>query len=263
MDFAALVVREGDRVTASGRLIRDPTGDWFEPPLPMDLVLVTPRRARPAWRGAVRVTGADFDNLADRFECDGAVEGSASLTGIWSAGQLRAEHQSSPRYGHHVLPRWETPPCPGPTGGWPQPPGWRDGDEHLHFDLGDLERTGAAVEVTIFRPSQDRAVLVVAAADPDAVEARLRRQLGQLLCVVPNRWTKAELDAVRDHLDARHDAWNIYLWGSSTGEDGQACVTAQLTRVLPEIARWADSLPPGILSLDPWLRPTLTPSRNR
>jgi hypothetical protein len=99
MDFAALVVREGDRVTASGRLIRDQTGDWFEPPLPAKLVLVTPRGVRPAWRGAVRVTGADFDRLADRFEDNGAVEGAAGLTGIWSAGQLRAEHQASPRYG--------------------------------------------------------------------------------------------------------------------------------------------------------------------
>jgi hypothetical protein len=198
MDFAALVVREGDRVTASGRLIRDRTGDWFEPPMPAALVLVTPRRVRPAWRGAVRMTGADFDRLADRFEDNGAVEGSASLTGIWSAGQLRAEHQVSPRYEHHGLPRWTAPPCPAPAGGWPHPPRWRDGDQNLDFDLGDLQDTGAAAAVTIFRPGQDRAVLVIAATDPDAVEARLRPQLGALLCVVPSRWTKAELDAVRD-----------------------------------------------------------------
>lgn len=200
------------------------------------------------------MTGADFDQLADRFEDDGAVEGSVLLTGIWAGGQFRAEHQASPWYGHHDPPRWETPPCPAPPGGWPQPPPSRAGDENLDFDLGDLEDTGAAVAVTIFRPGQDRAVLVIAAADPCAVEARLRPQLGALLCVVPSRWTKAELDAVRDHLDAQHDAWNIYVWGSSTGEDGQACITAQLTRVLPQIAWWADSLPPGILSLDPWLR---------
>jgi hypothetical protein len=260
MDFADLGVREGDRVSASGRLVRDSTGDWFEPPIPTALVLVTPRRARPARRGAVRVTGANFDHLADRFEDQGTVEGSASLTGIWSAGQLRAEHQASPRYGHPVVRRWDTPPCPAPPGGWPEPPRSRDGDENLHFDLGDLEDTGAAVAVTIFRPGQDRVVLVIAAADPDAVKARLRPQLGALLCIVPSRWTKAELDAVRGHLDARYDAWNLYLLGSSTGEDGQACITVQLTRVLPEIARSADSLPPGILSLDPWLRPTGGPA---
>jgi hypothetical protein len=204
MDFADLVACEGDWVSASGRLIRDPTGYWFEPPMPTTLVLVTPRRVRPAWRGAVRVAGADFDHLADRFEDNGAVEGSASLTGIWSAGQLRAEHQASPQYGHPVLPCWDTPPCPAPPGGWPEPPRSRDGDENLHFDLGDLEDTGAAVAVNVFRPGRDRAVLVIA-ADPDAVETRLRPQLGALLCVVPSRWTKAELDAVRDHLHAQQE----------------------------------------------------------
>jgi hypothetical protein len=49
-----------------------------------------------------------------------------------------------------------------------------------------LRETGAAVAVTVFRPSEDQAVLVVAAADPEAVEAQLRPQLGQLLCVVPS-----------------------------------------------------------------------------
>jgi hypothetical protein len=34
-------------------------------------------------------------------------------------------------------------------------------------------------------------VLVVAAADRDAVEARIRPQLGERLCVVSSRWTKA------------------------------------------------------------------------
>jgi hypothetical protein len=35
MDFASLIIREGDRVTASGRVVRNETGDWFEPPVPV------------------------------------------------------------------------------------------------------------------------------------------------------------------------------------------------------------------------------------
>ena len=38
----------------------------------------------------------------------------------------------------------------------------RRGDIWLDFDLGDLQDTGAAVAVTLFRPSEDQAVLVVA-----------------------------------------------------------------------------------------------------
>ncbi len=66
----------------------------------------------------------------------------------------------------------------------------------LGYDMGALQTTGAAVAVSIFRPGParpgpNRAVLVVAAGDVAAVEARLRPQLGESLCVVPSRWTKA------------------------------------------------------------------------
>ncbi len=93
MDWDTLVVRDGDRATASGRLVRDQAGDWFEPLLPVAAAAVGggPRRVRPVSRLAVRVAGADFDELAGRFEDDGAVEGFATLTGIWSAGQLRVQ----------------------------------------------------------------------------------------------------------------------------------------------------------------------------
>ncbi len=80
---------------------------------------------------------------------------------------------------------------------------------NLDYDLGDLTDTGAAVVVTTFRPSENQAVLVVAAADTDAVEARLRPQLGELLCVVASKWTRAVFDAVRAHLDERWERWNL------------------------------------------------------
>src|SRR5262249_54148807 len=85
MGFASLVVRQGDHVTASGRLVRNETGDWFEPLMPVALPGGVPRRVRAAWRGAVRIVGANFDELSDRFDRDQAVEGCATLTGIWLA----------------------------------------------------------------------------------------------------------------------------------------------------------------------------------
>jgi hypothetical protein len=250
MDFGGLVVRDGDLVTASGRLVHNQAGDWFEPPVAVAAAVGGgPRMVRPVSPVAVRVAGADFDGLASRFEDDGAVEGFATLTGIWSVGQLQVQRQAIPSPGDARLLRWVTPPCPAPAGGWP-----RHGD-HLRFDLGDLRDTGAAVEVTVFRPGQDQEVLVVAAADPHAVEARLKPQLGERLCVVASKWTTAELGAVRAHLHAHHRVWDLLQLGQSTDEDGQACIVAKLMRVLPEIASWAASLPAGIVSFDPWLRP--------
>lgn len=253
MDFDALVLRDGDRVTATGLLIRNDQGDWLEPHLPMAPPGGGERRVGSVWRGAVRITGADFAALANRVEQHGAVQGSATVTGVCSGDQLRVDQQTPPPPRPAWVHPWVIPPCPPPPGGWP--PGVPWGDMPLKYDLGDLRDTGAAVAVTLFRPSEDRAVLVVAASDQAAVEARLRPQLGVLLCVVPSRWTKAQLDEIRDYLWERREQWQLLGSGPHHTDDGQARMTARLARVLPEIAAWANSLPDGIVALDPWLAP--------
>jgi hypothetical protein len=257
MDVDTLVVREGDRVRATGRLLRNSQGDWFQPALPVAEPGGLERRVRPVWRqGAIRVTGADFEEVSNRFERDGEVEGWATVTGSWSGEQLEVEQQAAPSPRSASWPRWVTPPCPPPAGGWPTVMG--RGDIELDYNLGDLLETGAAVAVTLFRPGPDQAVLVVAASDVAAVEARLRPQLGELLCIVASQWTKAELDAVGDYLHAHHEQWGIYQWGPQNTDDGQAHMAARLVRVLPEIASWAAALPEGILLLEPWLMPLRT-----
>lgn len=46
MDFELMVPRDGGRMTASGRAVRDETGDHFEPELPV-LASGGPRGAGP------------------------------------------------------------------------------------------------------------------------------------------------------------------------------------------------------------------------
>lgn len=254
MDADALVVRDGDRVAAEGRLVRDGRGDWFEPALWIAAPGGLERGVRPVWQGAVRVVGADFGAVSSGFERDGALESWTLLTGTWSRGQLEVEQQDEPPPRPDPRVRRVTPPCPPPPGGWPTV--IRRGDVYLDYDLGDLRETGAAVAVTLFRPGQDQAVLVVAASDVAAVEARLRPQLGELLCIAQSRWTKAQLDAVRGYLSAHREQWNLLEWGPRNTADGQAQVAARLVRVLPEIADWAASLPDGIMLLEPWLAPS-------
>jgi len=259
MDFDALVLRDGDRVTATGLLVRNDQGDWLEPHRFVAAPGGGERRVGSVWRGAVRITGADFAALANRVEQDGTVEGSATVTAVWSGGQLRVEQQTPPPSRPPWVHPWVTPPCPPPPGGWPPAIPW--GDMPLKYDPGDLHATGAAVAVTLFRPSEDRAVLVVAASDQAAVEARLRPQLGDLLCVVPSRWTRAQLDEIGGYLWERREQWQLFEWGPHHTGDGQARMTARLARVLPEIAAWAGSLPDGIVALDPWLAPQQPTSR--
>jgi hypothetical protein len=252
MDWDEFVLRPGDRVGAWGRLVRTAHGTWFDPPLPVSLVLVDPRPVNPPSRFAVPVSGADFTRVAQRYELDGDLEGWAMVDGVWTGSELSIDRHSRRQPEPDPAPAWHNPPCPPPTGGWPR------GTNHagnLDFDLGDLIDSGAAVMVVTFRPGAGRAVLVVAAGDSAAVEARLRPQLGKRLCVVPSHWTRHDIDAVRDHLRRYQEDWNIYQSAVEASEDAQAFVTAGLTRMLPETAAWAATLPAGILTLRPWLVP--------
>lgn len=111
MDVDALVVRDGDRVRALGRLVRNSQGDWFQPDLPVAEPGGLERAVRPAWQaGAVRVVGADVGAVTNLFERDGAVEGWALVTGTWSGGQLHVEQQAAPPRSAW-RPRWLTPPA--------------------------------------------------------------------------------------------------------------------------------------------------------
>jgi hypothetical protein len=128
-------------------------------------------------------------------------------------------------------------------------------NDNLEFDLGDLEDTGAAVTTVIFRPSDDQAVLVVAAADIPAAEALLRPQLSDRLCIVPSRWTREQLDAVQEQLTVMWDRWGIYGFGTLCDEQAQASITVALLRVTDDIADWAAGEPDGLIALEPCLAP--------
>jgi len=110
----------GDQVTGWGRLVRNAQGTWFDPPVAVPLIMIDPQPVRQPSSCAVRVTGADFSRVADRYELDRDVEGWATVTGVWTGSELRIEDQSRRRStAGPELARWQTPPCPPPSGGWP------------------------------------------------------------------------------------------------------------------------------------------------
>jgi hypothetical protein len=183
MDWNALVLQAGDPVRAFGRLVRNADGDWFEGPVSVPLIRADWVR-RPTC--AVPAIGANFDDLLDRHECDGDIEGTAIVTGTWTGSAVRVERQ-------------------------------------------------------------------VAAAQPDE-DNRLYRDRPSRTSGSP--WTREEADEVLGHLRERWSEWNVY--GSGIIDDH---VEARLTRVLPEMATWLATLPPGILALDPWLVPATQPVR--
>lgn len=250
----SLVFGVGDGIRGWGRLVSDGDGDWFDPPLPVLTVAYlggppAPRRSDYA----VPVQGADFDAVEHRYERDGAVEGYAMVDGLWLGDRISVHRQTTQRP-DRSLPRWSDPPCEPPPGGWPHGMNGRYVD-NLEFDLGALEDSGVVVSVVTFRPSDDQAVLVVAATDVPAVEAVLGPQLPNRLCVVPSRWTRAQLDDAQQHVLSMWAAWGVYQCGKGCDEQAQATVEVTLMRVTEEIADWVLGQPDGLIDLGPCLAP--------
>jgi hypothetical protein len=258
VDVSGLVLRDGDTVRASGRVVAVDGATWFDPPLPVPAILYAPGRQpppRPTGLG-VPAVGVDLARLDRRREKQGAVEGWATLAGIWQQERLLVSEQGPPTASVFEGPAWRRPPCPEPAGGWPE----GDVDENLEVPA-ELDAAHGITSVALFRPSRRQVVLVVAAEQPQQVEAELRPRYGARLCVVPSRWTRRQIDDVARRLRAEMGRFMIYICGESTAEDGQAAVTVELTRVLPALAALARTIPAGLLSIRPWLPPQARPKR--
>jgi hypothetical protein len=253
MNIDHLVFDVGDRVTGWGELRQSGGEVWFDPPHGVARMR-TP--GPPAISDdAVRLEGADLSVTTSGPRGDGSAALWATVTGVWLENAIRVEEQSPLRPAPRPRPEHTRPPCPAPDGGWPVRRPVYEFD-NLECDLGDLEETGAAVSVTIFRPGPDQAVLVVAAADEAAVERQLRPQLGTRLCVVPSRWTKSQVDEVTSVLFRQMREWTLRTFGQGADENGQVFVHIRLFRVLPDTAQWATGVPDGLLEIEPVLTPT-------
>ena len=159
-----MVFDVGDWVTGWGRMVADADGEWLD--LARAMTLEWSDRPRPRSHHSVRLIGADFDAVPTEFGPNNAIPGTATIGGIWLGDAIEVQSQSPAGAPHQAAPEWTTPPCPPPVGDWPH----GEPDHNLDFDLGDLQTSGAAVSIVIFRPSSDQAVLVVAASNVDAVE---------------------------------------------------------------------------------------------
>jgi hypothetical protein len=250
LDVRRLMFDAGDRVTGSGNVVADADGVWLDLRRFFPLAFLEEEEDRRLrLRQSVRLVGADAVLAATSPDID--LAWSVTVSGVWLGEAIEVESLSQPAPPARVDPEWTTPPCPPPAGGWPR----AERDENLDFDRLALENSGAAVTAVTFRPSLYQAVLVVAAVDIDAVEKMLRPQLPDRLCVVASRWTRDQIDAVRAHLEQHGQGWAVQAFGEAIDDHGQACVEADLLRVTSDIARWAVTLPDGLLRLVPSLVP--------
>ncbi|MEV5960985.1 hypothetical protein AB0L70_04430 [Kribbella sp. NPDC051952] len=222
-------------------------GDW------LDLARVHSLISEPpGWKSdrSIRLIWADADAVPTDWASNG-VPGHVSVVGIWRDESIDVEERSPDRPAREPRAHRKNPPCPPPRGGW------RRGVEawNLDFDTSDLESSGVIVHQAIFRPSADQEVLVVAATDVDAVTRQMAPHFPDQLCVVPSRFTRGQLEDVRDVLHARWREWRVESFGTGSDAQAQPFITAQLFRVTAEIADWADTLPEGLLRISSALTP--------
>jgi hypothetical protein len=244
-----LVFGIGDRVQGWGRVVVDCEGVWLDLARVNDLVLRTgpkPRSSR-----SVRLVGDDCAAAPSEFGPNNAIPGHLTVTGIWLGDGIKVDGQSSA--GPARADRFESAiPCPPPAGGWPVV----DPDHAYEVKVGDLQTSGAAVTLGWRTAGPDQVVLVVAASDPEAVETVLHPQLGGRLCIVPSRWTRAQLEEVRDHALTHSREWGIETISELWDNNAQASIEIALNRVVTDVADWADRITDGLLTLDPYLTPT-------
>jgi hypothetical protein len=273
------VVRDGDRVTATGTVVQVPGAPpRLCAPVPMPAILRGPEIE--LCELGVDLEGVDLAGLAERREHEGAVTGSATVTGVYrreasgtASGTVAVESQEQPRDQGQAAPEQpDAPPCPAPDGGWPRDPAilrgpgsTPEGDANMDrerpaLDAYRAEHPEQFVQVALLRPFPDSVLLGVIATDGaarDAVERGLRPTYGERLCVVVTRYAPEEIAAAREAISPTNEAMRAEGVHSGGGigvsDDLQVVVRAQAV-VLTEALRAAvDRHPAGLVEVETWL----------
>lgn len=277
------VIRDGDRVTATGTVVQVPGAPpRLCAPVPTSGIGYAPGKepAPELCELGVDLDRVDLGALADRREKDGAVEGGATITGTYrraatgtASGTVEVESQESPPTTDQPRPfEPSSPPCPAPEGGWPRDPSilrgpgsQPEGDANMDRERPALEAYRAehpehVVEVALVRPSPDSVLLGVVAPDEaarDAVEAGLRPTYGERLCVVVSRYTRAEIDAARQGVSPLNEelrAEGLHSGGGvGVSDDLQVVVRASAVLVTEKVHAALERHPAGLVELDSWL----------
>ncbi len=248
MRASDLVVRPGDRVTAAGTFVRRDDGDWLDLAQVHDLMFHP-----PTWKShvSVRVVGVDADTIPGEWNSDAVMvmPRRVRVEGVWLDDVITVERQSEVR--RATDPRNLSFTIPAPPGGWDS------SAESQYVDgLDRLRASGAIVRDQWRRHGSGALLLCVAAGDVDLVEEALSWQLPRRLCVVHSRYTAEQVREVeaafRDH--ARE--WFFEIWSpNGMDADCQPYAEAHLLRVTDDLAAWVDTLPDGLVTLYPTMKP--------
>jgi hypothetical protein len=198
-----LLVRNGDKVEADGKVIAAPGKD---PVLCADLVdplIGYPPGKEPAptcaapW--AVKLVGVDVDRLGDLTTTRGVRSGTAHLVGIWSNRTITVQEQSLKPTPTPAPDVEEPVPCAPPAGGWqPKSTNISRPEMVTWLEARKDQVTGPAVLYPYGRSRTKPTVIRIGVAhgDLDAFRRAIAKVYQGNLCVVRARFSRGDVDRI-------------------------------------------------------------------
>lgn len=260
---ARLLIREGDLVTGSGRVVQLPGGSpqLCGPEIIAGVGYPPGQEPAPAGcRVGVTLIGVDLRRLSEPRTKDGATEGRASVTGTFRNGSITVTRQGAPV--EDTSPGLPTePPCTPPAGGWPTAgPELEDAfyaadSAYTRFIQTHVDAVGLP---RFAHPVSGGTAIVLLARDARArrdASASLRPAFPDRVCVVVARYTEEQAQAAQDDVSTRFQGLGITSAGNGLAADWQRQVHVSLFRVTDDVLALADRHPAGLISLEPSLRP--------
>lgn len=222
-----LLVKPGDRVQVSGRIIVAPGKEpVFCAPLAERLIGYLPgKEPAPSCPddAAVKLNGLKLDQLGSLTTTKGVGVGQATVTGIWRDGTIDVQAQSPAiKTEPSDLPKL---PCAAPAGGWPSKPSNISSAAVRAFLTA---KAAQAFGPVIYYPngsSRNAPVVVmvgVAHGDLAAFRTAFEKVYSGNLCVTPVLMSNADSDRVRTELDTilSKQRLGVYMSGGADGMTG-------------------------------------------
>lgn len=249
------VPHDGDTVSGSGRLVQEPGGAvlFCGNESRTDVGYSPGQEPAPvACLDGISIEDADLTAVDDRFEKNGAVEGYATITGVWRGGTVEVQEQGPPAQpGQRAF---EEAPCPEPAGGWP----FTAESDNMEAEMARVHQSGRVrvgpERFALLRPSRTQVLLGYAVPDEEArvqAQAALDELVPNRACVVVARHTDEQLEAVRDVDWSRFGAVRGYGVGL---RQMQAVMHVWALVVTESMAAEAARHPQGLVELAPDLR---------
>lgn len=261
------LVRDGDRVAVSGRVLALPGR-----PVRMCAPVAVALPGYPAGQEplpeycelGVTVRGLDLAAIVDRRSDRGVVTGRAGVEGTYRAGIVAVTRQTAPGPEEDVVRRHpDTPPCPAPAGGWAygevdvEPvAAWLRGHQDRYVDAWVARPGGPPLPGATPQPGTT-VVMVGTVQDPAAAEREVRSVWAGNLCVVRVPRPGATLTRVAAGLAADEAAWTAHGVYQTSPDMIAGTVDVRLVLLDPAAQRWLAQRDDRTRTIvpHPWVRP--------